>query len=81
MVELEFRTIRKYLDGLKREPQDEIVYLIWDMGRIVARAKLKEKRQCDISIVQQRQFTGVQNRRNSIGIENKQKTQANSGQA
>lgn len=51
------------------------------MGRTVAMAKLKEQKQCDSSIVQQSQFTGVQNRPNSIGIENKQKTQANSGQA
>ncbi|KAH9753570.1 hypothetical protein KPL71_015115 [Citrus sinensis] len=45
------------------------------MGAAVARAKkLEERKQHVVSRAQQRQLTGVQNKPNSVGIENKQKT-------
>ena len=42
---------------------------------MVVRAKKLEKK-CDVSRVQQTQFTSMQNRPNSVAIENKQKTWA-----
>ena len=45
------------------------------MGTKVARAKkLEEQKQRVVSRAQQRQLTGVKNRPNSVGIENKEKT-------
>ena len=72
MDEPEFRTVTKYLGGLKQELQDEIVDVIWDIGTAVDRAnKLEERKQCVVSRAQQRQLTSAQNRPNNVGIENK----------
>lgn len=39
MNELEFQIVTKFVGRLKQELQDEIVYVIWDMGTMFTNSK------------------------------------------